>query len=272
MAARRQPWPWAAPGESGVSVYNPRFRGGVHFSATPHRHHIWFGSPVHVDCRIGGRTLRHEAPAASLAICPAGIDCGADAEESVDALVVAIDPSQLLLAAAESSALEAQLNQRLRGYDQALLDLARILALESAKDYPSGPLYWNEVGSGFVGGFGRSSHVRIHKPATRHLGQKTCSSGSETMSLPTSMSPLRSPRSVRHRVRRHSWPLFRPSEQVPARRAHAGEPARLPVVGRKGLSRPIQGRTCAKMFGLVERFIGAKVLEISQVTPTLIIE
>jgi AraC family transcriptional regulator len=60
-------------------------------------------------------TLRDEAPAGSLAICPASIDCAADAEESVNALLVAINPGQL--AAAERSALKAQLNERLSGYD-----------------------------------------------------------------------------------------------------------------------------------------------------------
>jgi AraC family transcriptional regulator len=142
----------SATGESGVSVFSLRFRGGLHFSATTQQHLIWFVSPVQVDCRIAGRTLRHEAPAGSLAVCPAGIDCGADAEESVDALLVAVDPGQLALAAAEGSALEAQLNERLSGYDQGLLDLARALALESAADYPNGPLYWNEFASGFVDG------------------------------------------------------------------------------------------------------------------------
>jgi len=140
----------SAPGESGVSVFSLRFRGGMHFSATTQQHLIWFASPVRIDCRIAGRTLRHEAPAGSLAICPAGADCGADAEESVDALLVAIDPGQLALAAAEGSSMEAQLNDCLRGYDQGLLDLARTLESESAKDYPNGSLYWNEVAGGFI--------------------------------------------------------------------------------------------------------------------------
>jgi AraC family transcriptional regulator len=142
----------SAAGESGVSVLSLRFHGGVHFSATTQQHLIWFVSPVCIDCRMADRTLRHEAPAGSLAICPAGIDCAADAEENADALLVAIDPGQLALAAAESSALEALLKERLSGYDQALLDLARTLALESAADYPNGPLYWNEVASGFIDG------------------------------------------------------------------------------------------------------------------------
>ena len=147
----------SAPGESGVSIFSLRFRGGVHFSATTRQHLIWFVSPmrlspVRLDCLIAGRTLRHQAPAGSLAICPAGTYCAADAEESVDALLVAIDPGQLALAAAEASALEARLNECIRGYDQALLDLAHSLALEGAKDYPNGPLYWNEIASGFIDG------------------------------------------------------------------------------------------------------------------------
>jgi AraC family transcriptional regulator len=142
----------SAPGESGVSVVSLRFRGGLHFSATPHQHLIWFASPVRIDCRIAGRTLAHEAPAGSLAICPAGSNCGADAEESVNSLLVAIDPGRFALAAAEDSALEAHLNERLSGYNQVLFDLARTLALESAEGCPNGPLYWNEVASGFIGG------------------------------------------------------------------------------------------------------------------------
>jgi AraC family transcriptional regulator len=141
-----------APGESGVSVFRLWFGGGLHFSATTQQHLIWFASPVRIDCRIAGRTLRHEAPAGSLAVCPAGTDCAADAEESADALLVAVDPGRLALAAAESSALEAQLNERLAGYDQGLLDLGRTLASECAKDYPNGPLYWSELASSFIGG------------------------------------------------------------------------------------------------------------------------
>jgi AraC family transcriptional regulator len=142
----------SAPGESGVFVFNLRFRRGAHFSGTPRQHLIWFVSPVRIECRMADRTLRHEAPDGSLAICPAGIDCGAEAAESVDALLVTIDPGRLALAAAQESALEAQLIDRLSGYDQALLDLARTLALECASDYPNGPLFWNELASGFIDG------------------------------------------------------------------------------------------------------------------------
>jgi AraC family transcriptional regulator len=74
----------------------------------------------------------------SLAIYPAGNECGVEVKESVDALIVAIDPDRLALAAAESSALGAQLTERLSGYDEVLFDLARNLALEGAADYPNG--------------------------------------------------------------------------------------------------------------------------------------
>jgi AraC family transcriptional regulator len=97
----------SAPGESGVSILDVQFQDGLHFSATPRQHLIWFltSPPVRFDCRIAGRTLRHEAQADQLTICPAGVDC----------------------------------------------ELARILLLESADDYPNGSLFWNDVASGFIG-------------------------------------------------------------------------------------------------------------------------
>jgi AraC family transcriptional regulator len=128
-----------------------RFHGGMHFAATPQRHCVCFQMPqLRIERRMAGRALRREAPAGSLAICPAGFDCAADVEESVDGLLVAIDPGWFSLAAAEDSALDAQLIGCLFGYDQALLDLARTLALESAADYPNGPLFWSEVAGDFV--------------------------------------------------------------------------------------------------------------------------
>jgi AraC family transcriptional regulator len=144
-----------APGESGVSVVSVRFQGGMHLAATLRHHLICFQRmdvPVHFECRMADRTLSHEPPPGSLAICPAGIDCAADTNGSVDAILVAIDPGQLALAAAEDSALEAQLMECLSGYDQPLFELARILAFESVHDYPNGPLYWNEVAGDFIDG------------------------------------------------------------------------------------------------------------------------
>src|SRR6516165_5738764 len=144
----------SAPGESGVFVLNARFHGGMHFGAKPRRHHIFFqvSKQAHFECRIADRTLSHEPQAGSLAICPTGADYCADASGSVEAILVAIDPGKLTLAAAEGSALGAQLIERLSGYDQALYDFARDLASESANGYPNGPLFWNEIVSGFLSG------------------------------------------------------------------------------------------------------------------------
>jgi AraC family transcriptional regulator len=100
----------SAPGESGISVLSLRFYGGMHFRAIPHRHCVCFQMPqLSIERRMAGRALRHEAPAGSLAICPAGFDCAADVEETVDSLLVAIDPGWFSLAAAEDAALEGQL-------------------------------------------------------------------------------------------------------------------------------------------------------------------
>ena len=144
----------SAPGESGVFVLKARFHGGMHFSAKPRSHHIFFqvSEQAHFECRISHRTLSHDPQPGSLAICPAGADYCADASRSVEAIVVAISPGKLALAAAEDSALDAQLIERLSGYDQALLDFARDLASESANGYPNGPLFWNEIASAFLGG------------------------------------------------------------------------------------------------------------------------
>src|SRR6516162_3663365 len=120
----------SAPGESGVFVLNALFQGGMHCSAKPRSHHIFFqvSEQAHFECRIADRTLAHEPQAGSLAICPAGADYCADASGSVEAILVAIDPGKLTLAAAEDSALDAQLIERLSGRDQALLDFAHDLA------------------------------------------------------------------------------------------------------------------------------------------------
>jgi AraC family transcriptional regulator len=145
----------SAPGESGIFVANVRFQGGMHLAATLQHHLVCFqrmdGRP-RFECRMADRTLSHEPPPGSLAICPAGIDCAADTDGSVDAILVAIDPGQLALAAAEDSALEARLMERLSGYDQGLLELASSLAFQSAHDYPNGPLFWNEVAGDFIDG------------------------------------------------------------------------------------------------------------------------
>src|SRR5262245_60222982 len=59
----------SAPGESGVSVLRTRFRDGVHFSARPRQHLIWFQlSKMRIECRRAGRKLTQEVLTGSLAI------------------------------------------------------------------------------------------------------------------------------------------------------------------------------------------------------------
>jgi AraC family transcriptional regulator len=144
----------SAPGESGVFVFSARFRGGGHVSATPRRHHIWFHlTPcAHVDSRIAERALSHEPSWGYLTICPAGADFAADGQGSVEAILVAIDPGQFALAAAEGSAFEAQLIERFTGHDWPLFDVARSLVAECAGGYPNGPLFWNGMASAFIEG------------------------------------------------------------------------------------------------------------------------
>jgi AraC family transcriptional regulator len=154
----------SAPGESGVSVISLRFLQGLHFRGTPDQHLIWFQSPMlNVECRMADRILCHDAPAGSLAICPAGLDCAADAGQSVDTVIVSVDPARLALAATEDFAPDAKLMERLCGYDEQLLDMARTLVAESADDYREGPLFWGEVAGNFVEGL-----------VARHISRPSC--------------------------------------------------------------------------------------------------
>src|SRR5262245_18473154 len=143
----------SAPGESGVFIRFVRFRDGLHLSGTVQQHFICFQlSQACFDCRIGARTLQHEPPAGSLAICPAGVDCSADAKGSVDAVFIAVGPRHLALAAAEDSALEAALIERFAGCDRELLSVGNALVSESGDNYPNGPLFWNELAGAFITG------------------------------------------------------------------------------------------------------------------------
>jgi AraC family transcriptional regulator len=121
----------SAPGESGVSVLRLRFQDGAHFNGTAEHHLIFFQiSPrMHFECRFDGRPIGHEPPAGRLAIAPVGIDFVADAGESLDAIFVAIDPKQLSLAAAESSALDARLGHRLLPHSFAELHAREIVGI-----------------------------------------------------------------------------------------------------------------------------------------------
>lgn len=142
-----------APGESGVQVRHVRFHGGAHFATSSPVHLICFHvSPAaEFHCRAGGRDLRHLAGTGMCAILPAGVDSTAESVETVETLVVAVDPGRLALAASETATLGAGLDACLASHDLPLLDCAGILARESAAGYPSGPLFWSETAFRFLG-------------------------------------------------------------------------------------------------------------------------
>jgi AraC family transcriptional regulator len=144
----------SAPGESGVFVSRVRFHGSAHVSAIARLHHICFllKPCARVDSRIADQARSYQPSPGAFAICPAGADYAADGEGSVEAIIVAIDPGQFALAAAEGSAFEAELIERFLACDEALFDLARGLAVECADGYPNGPLYWNGMASTFIDG------------------------------------------------------------------------------------------------------------------------
>ena len=139
-----------APGDSGVSVVSLRYQGSAHFSAYLQQHLVAFVSKARIKCRLAGRALHHKAHEGSLAICPAELDTGAEADQDLNALLVAVRPDKFSLAAAEDGTLEAQLIGRLCGHDQTLLDLARVLARESREGYPHGTVFWNETAARFI--------------------------------------------------------------------------------------------------------------------------
>jgi len=159
----------SAPGESGVSVLNFRFDGGMHLLATGARCHcICFQmSQVRVEKRMAGRVAHYEHRAGSLSITPSGCDIAADADEDAEILVVAVDPGRMALAAAECALPEARLIERMYGDDPALFALARTLAFENIHNYPSGALSWNETASSFVDGLVSGPHRGDAGPVAR---------------------------------------------------------------------------------------------------------
>jgi len=122
---------------------------------------------------LGGQRLVHSTSLGAIAICPAGQECSVVADAAADALIVVVKPSRLALAAAEESAVEAQLMERLQGYDQELLTIAQSLARERASRHPEAPLLWNEMADDFVGRL-LSAHSSVPlRPARGALSAKT---------------------------------------------------------------------------------------------------
>jgi AraC family transcriptional regulator len=134
----------SAPGESGISVLRLRFAGRLQYAATLQRHFVKF--QMHPQARLDGtpasQGLSSGAAVGSFAIHPAGMRCTAALDETVDFLAITIDPSRFALAAVESREIGAHVRPHLSGYDEALFDLARMLAVEGDAGYPNGSLYW----------------------------------------------------------------------------------------------------------------------------------
>ena len=165
----------SAPGESGVSVLSARFQGALHVSATSRRrHHVFFSmsEPLRYRCHIAGRSLSHEPPAGSLAVCPAESDYGADAHGTTEVILVSVDPGRLALAAAEESEIEAQLIDRFADYDQALLEFAQTLAVGERRGLPERAAFWNEIADAFIDGL-------LARHTARFIGRTRGSLGKE---------------------------------------------------------------------------------------------
>jgi AraC family transcriptional regulator len=158
-------------GESGVSILGMQFQHAAHFTAMPQQHLIFFQLSPHLrlDCSIAGRSIRHETTAGMLAICPAGADASVTSDARADLLLVAVRPGHLSLAAAEDCALDAQLHERVRGYDRELLDCARALSAESAGGYHNGPMLWNETAGSFINRLVRGHTSARIKPSRGSL-------------------------------------------------------------------------------------------------------
>jgi AraC family transcriptional regulator len=163
------------PGESGVGIIRAQFAGYVQFDTNAQNHLVFFQkSPgQRLDCRMADQRLRHQTTKGSIAICPVGIDNSVETETTFDALLVAVNPTQLAVAASEEYELDVELRERLSGYDQRLLYLAQTLWLEREHAYPNGPLFWNDAASDFVSAL-LSGHTSSRPRAGRaNLGRNT---------------------------------------------------------------------------------------------------
>jgi AraC family transcriptional regulator len=142
----------SARGESGVSVLRTRFQRMAQFRASQTQHLIFMQLSPHLrlDCRVSGDRLCHDTTTGAIAICPAGVDASVTSNTTADLMVVAVKPSRLALAAAEDSAVEARLCERLSGHDRTLLEIARRLAIESRTGHASGLRLWNDAANGFI--------------------------------------------------------------------------------------------------------------------------
>lgn len=137
------------PGEAGISIFGACFSGGAHFQGNIRQNIILFPlAQVQFDCRLADKRNTHEPPIGSLALCPAGIDCGADGTQSIDIAVIAVNQAQLTLA----SGGYGRLHERFVHHDKALFEISQNLWRESAAGYPNGSLFWSELSASMVEG------------------------------------------------------------------------------------------------------------------------
>ena len=129
----------SAPGGSGVTVHSAHFEGGGRINATPQRdHHLCFEITDHsrFECRIADARFSHERQPGSLAIHPVGSDYAGEADRTAEAILVRVDPGRLALAAAEDSALDTQLIDRVVGVRSGPVRLCPGLGFGERKRLP----------------------------------------------------------------------------------------------------------------------------------------
>jgi AraC family transcriptional regulator len=165
------------PGESGVSIARVRFDGVARISSASRRHLIFLqtSTRVPIECRMDGRVSRHQADTGSLAICPAEVEGSAETAEtaaSIGLLLIAVNPCQLALAAAEDAAVDARLDICLSGRDPELLGIAHLLAAQSGSGYPNGSLYWNDMTNRLLGRLVQCHSSKPGIPVRGRLGHQ----------------------------------------------------------------------------------------------------
>jgi len=142
----------SAPGESGLSILNARFRDVAYVKATGERHLVFLhlSEPAWVECRMGSNRILHQARFGTMGICPSGVECVAECWDEIETLLVSIDPAALALAGSEKSQHSVDVIQRLAGQDIELFHVGQMLTRECRAGYPNGPLFWHELASKFI--------------------------------------------------------------------------------------------------------------------------
>ena len=140
----------------------PGFRGRHAHRLDAEAPYVFFNASERwgVACRIAAGRFLTKPRSDRLRSLPVGYDYASDVVSGA-AIFVAVDPGKGRIAAAEYSAIEASLIDRMSRSDTTLLDLAHGLAAESADAYPKGLLVLERDSRGLRGEqIARSAHVR----------------------------------------------------------------------------------------------------------------